>query len=111
METNKRLMNLLGIARRAGKLELGGEAVKQAVRAHHVKLVYLSRDLSQRTARAVKEEASAAGVKVAELPGGMDAAQAALGRRTGVIAVEDAGFAEALLKLSEENEEEPIHDD
>ncbi len=96
-------MNLLGLARKAGKLELGSEAVKQAVRKRQAKLVLLSADLSQRTARAMRDEAEKAGVRVAALPAGMDAVQAALGRRAGVIAVNDSGFAKALLKLCAED--------
>ena len=103
METNDRLLNLLGLARKAGKLELGDEAVKQAVRKHRVKLVLLSADLSQRTVRDVRDEAEKAGVRAAALPVGMDAVQASLGRRSGAIAVTDGGFAEALLKLCAED--------
>lgn len=103
METNDRLLNLLGLARRAGKLDLGTEAAKQAVRRRRAKLVLLSADLSRRTAQAMRDEAEKAGVRAETLPAGMDAVQAALGMRTGVVAVNDAGFAEALLKLSAED--------
>ena len=103
METNDRLMNLLGLARKAGKLELGSEAVKQAVRRHRTKLVLLSADLSEKTARSFRDEAEKAGVRAASLPTGMDAVQTALGRRAGVIAVNDGGFAQALLKLCAED--------
>ncbi len=99
METNRQLKNLLGIARRAGKLDLGGEAVKQSVRRRRAKLVLLSADLSQRTAGAVCSEAEHAGVRAAPLPFGMDEVEAALGKRAGVIAVNDEGFARALQKL------------
>jgi len=100
LETNKRLMNLLGIARRAGKLDLGAEAAKQAVRRRRAKLVLLSADLSRRTGETVRAEAENAGVPAAPLEAGMDEVEAALGKRTGVIAVNDRGFAEALRKLS-----------
>ena len=103
METNDRLMNLLGLARKAGKLELGGEAVKQAVHKRQAKLVLLSADLSENTARSVCAEAENSGVRIVTLSEGMDAVQAALGRRAGVIAVIDGGFAKALLKLCAED--------
>lgn len=102
METDNRLMNLLGIARRAGKLDLGGEAVKQSVRRHHARLVLLASDLSQRTAEGIHAEAEKAGVRTAEIRANMDEVEAALGRRTGIIAVNDAGFAKTLLELSAE---------
>lgn len=103
MEKNDRLMNLLGLARKAGKLELGSEAVKQAVRKRRAALVLLCGDLSPKTARSVREEAGRAGIHAAELPAEMDTVQAALGQRAGVIAVNDSGFAEALLKLCAED--------
>lgn len=102
METDNRLLNLLGIARRAGKLELGGEAVKQAVRRHRAKLVLLSADLSRRTAEGIHAEAEKAGVQTAEIHAKMDEVEAALGKRAGVIAVNDTGFAKTLLKLGAE---------
>lgn len=103
METYDRLMNLLGLARKAGKLELGGEAVKQAVRRHRAKLVLTSADLSENTAAAIGREAERSGVRTVALPAGMDAVQAAVGKRSGVIAVTDSGFAKALLKLCAED--------
>ena len=103
METYDRLMNLLGLARKAGKLELGGEAVKQAVRRRRAKLVLMSADLSENTAGAVAREAEKYGVRTAALPAGMDAVQAAVGKRAGAIAVTDSGFAQALLKLCAED--------
>ena len=103
METIDRLMNLLGLARKAGNLELGGEAVKQAVRKRQAKLVLLSADLSENTASSVRAEAEKAGVRMETLSAGMDAVQAALGKRAGVIAVIDGGFAKALLKLCAED--------
>ncbi len=102
MEINRRLMNLLGIARKAGKLELGSEAVKESVRRHRAKLVLLSCDLSQRTVRSIRETAEMAGVPVGVLSVGMDEAEASLGKRAGAIAVNDTGFAKALVKLGAE---------
>lgn len=99
MEINNQLGNLLGIARRAGKLDLGGEAAKQSVRRRRAKLVLLAADLSQRTAGTVRAEAENAGVRASPLPLSMAETEAALGKRTGVIAVNDEGFAHALLKL------------
>lgn len=100
MGTNNQLLNLLGLARRAGKLDLGTEAVKQAVRKHRAKLVLLAADLSPGTAASVSAAAGNAGVRASPLNAGMDEVEAALGKRTGVIAVNDEGFAEALRKLS-----------
>ncbi len=97
METDKRLLGLLGIARRAGKLDLGTQAAKQAAHSRKARLILLTKDLSPRTAASVRAEAESSGVPVRELCITMDEAEAALGKRTGVIAVNDKGFAGALL--------------
>lgn len=102
METDKRLLNLLGIARRAGKLDLGTEAAKQSARRRNAKLVLLTADLSPRTAEAVKAEAEKSGVRVWQISASMDEMEAALGKRTGVVAVNDMGFARTLLALGTE---------
>lgn len=100
--TDKKLLGLLGLARRAGKLDLGADAAAQAVRRHHAKLLLLARDLSVRTAEKMQAEAQSAGVRCRQSAEDMDALEKALGKRTGVIAVNDAGFAEAMLALCAE---------
>lgn len=100
------LLQLLGIARRAGKLALGSEAAGEAVRARRAGLVLLASDLSPRTARAVSAETERSGAKAAAIRPKMDELERAIGKRSGVIAVMDAGFAEKLLALSTPRTEE-----
>lgn len=100
--TDKKLLGLLGLARRAGKLDLGADAAAQAVHRHRAKLLLLARDLSLRTAEKIKAQAEDGGVRCRQAGTDMDALEAALGKRTGIIAVNDAGFAEALLALCAE---------
>ncbi len=100
--TDKKLLGLLGLARRAGKLDLGADAAEQAVRRRSAKLLLLAGDLSPRTAEKMKAQAEGAGVRCRRAETDMDALEAALGKRTGIIAVNDAGFAKALLALCAE---------
>ena len=106
METDEQLLHLLGIARRAGALALGTEAASQAVRRHRTRLILLAQGLSRsvalvspRTAAKMRAEAEKTGVRTADIAVGMDSLEYALGKRVGVIAVNDAGFAKALLAL------------
>ncbi|HAH79512.1 MAG TPA: 50S ribosomal protein L7ae [Ruminococcaceae bacterium] len=99
LKTTDRILGLLGIARRAGKLALGADAAAEAVNARSARLVLLSRDLSPRTAGDVRARAEKCGVRAAGLRATMDELEAALGKRTGVIAVKDTGFAKTLLAL------------
>jgi ribosomal protein L7Ae-like RNA K-turn-binding protein len=102
LETDNRLLNLLGIARRAGRLEFGSEAVRQAVRRRRARLVLFAADFSPGSAEKIGAEAKKAGVRTARIHAEMDAVEAALGKRTGVISVNDTGFAKKLLELGAE---------
>lgn len=101
-----KLLHLLGIARRAGKLALGTEAARDALRRRRAVLLLLASDLSPRTVSGLSAEAESAGVRAQGLRATMDELGAALGKRAGVIAVNDRGFAKKLLALTAGNEEE-----
>lgn len=98
-----RLLSLLGIARRAGRLALGNDAAREAALRRGCALILLSSDLSPRTARAVLAAAERGNVKTETLRATMDEIGAAVGKRTGVIAVNDTGFAKKLLALNAEH--------
>lgn len=100
---NNRFLSLLGIARRAGKLRLGFDAVREAARKGECSLILFASDLSPRTVRAVRAEAERAHVETAALRANMDEIGFAIGKRTGVMAVNDVGFARKLLALSAED--------
>lgn len=103
---DENLLHLLGLARRAGRLALGNEAVRDAVKRGRASLVLLAGDLSPKTASGLSPAARQAGVPVRKIRPKMDDIGAALGKRAGVIAVNDMGFAKKLLALIAENEEE-----
>ncbi|QEY35137.1 50S ribosomal protein L7ae [Caproiciproducens galactitolivorans] len=96
---NEKILQLLGIARRAGRLSLGNDAVIESLRKRSAKLVLLAKDLSRRTSGGVRFAADKEGIAVQVLPSTMDEISMALGKRTGVVAVNDAGFASKLLTL------------
>ena len=97
-----RLLSLLGLARRAGKLSLGSDAAREAARKGRCPLVLFASDLSPRTVRSVG--AAAAGkAQTVVLRVNMDEIGCAIGKRTGVLAVNDEGFAKRLLALNAED--------
>ncbi|QAT51139.1 50S ribosomal protein L7ae [Caproiciproducens sp. NJN-50] len=100
---NRRLLSLLGIARKAGKLSLGSDAACEAALGGGCPLVLLASDLSPRTARAVSEAAARGKAETAVLRANMDEIGCAIGKRTGVLAVNDIGFAKKLLALNAED--------
>ena len=96
---NEKALHLLGIARRAGRLTLGNDATIEALRKGHTQLVMFASDLSPRTSGGVTFAAKEEGVAVIQIKATMDEISMALGKRTGVVAVNDAGFAKKLLTL------------
>ena len=96
---NDKLLHFLGIARRAGRLSLGNDAAIEAMRKGHTKLLLLASDISPRTAGGVRSAAQEEEVALVQTKATMDEISMALGKRTGVIAVNDAGFANKLLAL------------
>ena len=96
---NNQMLSLLGIARRAGRLALGSDAAAEAMRKGPAKLLLLAGDLSTRSAEKMLALAQDAGVAAEQLAVTMEDISMALGKRTGVVAVNDAGFAEKLHAL------------
>jgi ribosomal protein L7Ae-like RNA K-turn-binding protein len=94
-------LRLLGLARRAGKLVCGSDAVKEAsVRA---KLILIAGDAGN----TVKREANRYGKQVIELPFGKEELGSAVGRsECAVAAVIDKEFTRGIIKaLGEERSE------
>lgn len=103
MGKNDRRLSLLGLARRAGKLLLGSDAVREAARRGGCPLILFAADLSPRTARTIRAAAEGKNTTTLLLHATMDEIGRAIGKRTGVLAINDIGFAKKLLALSAED--------
>ena len=104
-----RLLSLLSLTRRAGKLGLGFDPVKEAVQRREAALVLLAADLSPKTKKEVQWFCRTAGCPVRELPATMDEIWYAVGKRSGVLAIADQGLAEnAVRQLTAQNKEETL---
>lgn len=92
-------LGLLGLARKAGKLELGEDPVGAACRSRQVRLVLLASDAAENTAGKAQRLAGTAGVRCLRLPFSKEELGAALGRNScAVLALTDEGFAKAFLE-------------
>ena len=101
---NDRQLSLLGLARRAGKLAVGMDAAAEALRQGEAALIVLARDISERTEREIRQIAGKGQAGILTLPAEMDRIGAAIGKRAGVIAVKDEGFARKIAALQEGQE-------
>lgn len=97
-------LGLLGLARKAGKLEIGEEPVDAACRGRKARLVLLAADAAENTAGKAQRLAKVSNARCVRIPTTKEALGGALGRRScAVAALTDEGFAKALLgKLGEE---------
>lgn len=97
---NNQLLSFLGIARRAGALTLGFDPAAEAMSGGKVCLVLLAEDLSPRTMKNIMTAAQKNQVQTIVLERiSMDQIEAAIGKRTGIVAVNDEGFAKKLKTL------------
>lgn len=107
MNEKERLLSFLGIARRAQKLSMGADATQEAMQKGKTKLLLLASDLSERSERSARAAAQAASTPV--LPAGvtMDEIAFSVGKRTGILAVNDSGFAGKLRTMLGEQQDAP----
>lgn len=92
----KQPLSVMGLARRAGQLRWGYETAVDAMRCGECHLALTACDLSDKTKKNVRFEAERYGVPVAETDFTMEEISAAIGKKTGVVAVCGEGFAEKL---------------
>lgn len=89
-------LDMIGIARRAGRLAVGSEAVRRGVREGGLALVVMARDAGENARGRVVPAAEEAGVPVMEC-GTRSALGRSLGRSpTVTVGVADAGLARAV---------------
>jgi ribosomal protein L7Ae-like RNA K-turn-binding protein len=85
---------LLGIAKKAGLLEIGEESVSQAAKSRKARLILSAADASESSLRHARGYAELCGCVHAILPSAKDELGALVGRGSpGMLAVTDAGIA------------------
>lgn len=94
-----RLLSLLGLCRRAGKLTLGNDPVIDSINAKKAKLVIVASDCSQNTAKSVLRLAHQNNVPTHIVPHTKDEISLSVGKYTAVLSVCDIGFARSLDTL------------
>ncbi len=100
MQTESNFYNILGLARRAGKIGWGHDAALGAVKYGNAYLCILTSDASERLKSEFIRACSSDGrnVPVQEVEKTMDEMKGIIGVRAGVLTVNDEGFAKSLNK-------------
>ena len=96
---NNKILNLLGFAAKSGSLKYGFEMSVEAMKKGICQLVIVADDVSQKTKKEIDFFAQKTNVKHI-LPKGvtMDSLTKAVGKKCGIVSVNDKGFANAIEK-------------
>ena len=96
---NDPILHLLGLARKAGKLELGEEPVGAVCRARHARLMLLAQDAAPNTRRRAAHFGEAGNVLWLELPFTKEEIGLHFGRSScAMLALTDAGLSASLVE-------------
>ena len=99
MALNNKILTLLGFATKTGKLSFGFEAAVSSVKCGKSKLVITAYDISPKSKKEMKFYADKFNVKLIGLEGiDIRTISDAVGRKCGIISVNDSGFADAMVK-------------
>lgn len=103
---NDRLLSLLGIARRAGRLSVGHDASVEAIVKNKAELCVLCADASERLKKEMRHACTYKGKNVACLILDCDilTLSKAIGTKAAVLSVNDKGFAEKIASLHNEQQ-------
>lgn len=93
---------LLSICRKAGKLKCGMDIVKSSCENGEANAVFVTTDLSDKSLKEIRFNCAKNSVKVYRLNMDMQQVANAIGKKTGIMAALDGGFAKSLAKGAEE---------
>ncbi|HJA73656.1 MAG TPA: ribosomal L7Ae/L30e/S12e/Gadd45 family protein [Candidatus Limosilactobacillus faecipullorum] len=98
MNNQQRILNLLGLARRASQLTTGEGAVIKSLRAQQIKLIFLASDAGNATKKKVTDKATFYQVPVCQQFSQRELS-IAIGQKRTVIGIKQVGFANQFQKL------------
>lgn len=101
-QNEKRLAGIIGLAKRAGALAVGTEQVIEAIRKGKAKLVLVAGDVSENTAKQLRDKASFRNVPLEQLPIGMGALGHLIGKdHAAAVALLQEGFVRSYRKAEQ----------
>ncbi len=100
MNGNKeKIISLLTICRKSGRIEMGFDSVKEAILTGKAKTVLVASDISPKTEKEIRFFAGKTSVSVNVLPASIAEIEFGTGRKAGVIGICDEGFAKKFIEL------------
>lgn len=95
-----KILGTLGISRKAGKLLMGFDRVKEAVLDRKAVLVVITQDISANSKKEIAFVCARQGTDVLETPVTMEEVQSRLGKRCGILALTDHGLADSVKRVA-----------
>ena len=93
------ILSMIGLAKKAGRVEIGEEPVGAAARAKRARLILVASDAAPSSLRRAQSFAEVGSTILLTIPADKDALGSSLGRTSvAMAAVTDIGFAEAIVK-------------
>ena len=90
------ILSLISLCKRAAKLVLGFDRVKESILNYQAQGVYLTKDLSSKTKKEVEFLCTREQIPLEYLPYTMEEIKHAVGKASGVLAITDKGLANKL---------------
>ena len=107
---NDRILSLLGLCRRAGKLVIGADPSVESITKGKSQIIIYAKDFSKLSAKPVLETAHKNNIKTYCKNRSKDEISFALGKLCGVMSVEDKGFANKLEQLITDEQGGELYD-
>ena len=90
---------MIGLAKKAGRVEIGEEPVGSAARSKHARVILVASDAAAGSVRRAYAFAQTGACLCLTIPADKDALGRALGRSScAMVAVTDVGFADAIVR-------------
>jgi ribosomal protein L7Ae-like RNA K-turn-binding protein len=103
LDATQRILGTLTMARKAGKLTLGFDAVKDTLTAKTAEIVLVTADISSKTEKEIRFFCGRTGVDIEKTAITMEDCGHAFGRKSGVMSVTDRGLAGLVKKIQNEH--------
>lgn len=107
---NDRILSLLGLCRRAGKLVIGANPSVESITKRNSHLIIFANDFSKLSAKQVLETAHKNNIRTYCINRSKDEVSFALGKLCGVLSIEDKGFANKLEQLIKDEQGGELYD-
>lgn len=99
MDNKSRVLSLISLSKKAGKLVLGFDVTKKELFKGKADCVYVCCDLSEKTLKEVNYICGDMEIEVKELPIALDEMWYEVGKRAGVICITDYGLSKKISEL------------